>query len=111
MLFNTKGRNLGEGRWLNPADPPGKFSLPAPMLDHHLCAGTNLDSIRAQHVDHDFEITRVSDLQQWRARLHDGFAFLRDFQYHAGNRGSHAPAFGRRIGAIAIPGQHALASG
>ena len=76
------------------------------MLDRHLSAGTNVDSVRAQYVNDDFKIARVPNLQQWRTGLDDGFAFLSNFQHDAGNRRSQVPAFGRQVGTIAVPSQH-----
>ncbi|OIQ73261.1 hypothetical protein GALL_451040 [mine drainage metagenome] len=63
----------------------------------------DFDSICAQHVDHDFEIARVSYLQQRRAGLDDGFALLIDLQHNTGDRRGHVPAFRRPV--VAVPRQ------
>jgi hypothetical protein len=108
LFFHAERRNFGEGCRLNPANSSGKLSLSAPMLDHHLSAGANFDCVGAQNVNDYFEIARIPNLQQWRAGLDDGFAFLSNFQHDTGNRRCQVPAFGLQVGTIAIPSQHGL---
>ena len=80
MLLHAKRRNLGEGCRLHPADPPGQLAWAAPMLDRDLARRVDFDGIGAQYVDDHFEIARIANLQHRRAGLHDGLAFLRDFE-------------------------------
>ncbi len=75
------------------------------MFDHHVCAGTNLDRIRAQHIDHNFEIARIANFNQWGSRLDDRFALLGNLEYNAWNWCADIPSVRRRTGAVLVPGE------
>ena len=75
------------------------------MLDRNVRTGTNFNRIDTEHVSHDFEVARIADFQQRRARLDHRLALLHDPQHHAGYRRRDVPAFDRCVRAILIAGK------
>ena len=69
----------GSTRRTRPASVPGS----APVFDGDLRAGVNFDGIGAEHVDDHFQVARIADFKNWRARLHDCFALLRHLENEA----------------------------
>src|SRR6516162_9440284 len=76
---------------LNPTDPPRQRHRPTPILDHDLRARSNFDCIGTEHVDNDFQIMRVADLDDGRTGLHDGLTLLRHLKHKAGDWRSDIP--------------------
>ena len=63
LFFDAERRNLGKCGRLDPADAALERSLTAPVVDHHFRARPDRNRVRAQHVDDDFEVERITDLQ------------------------------------------------
>ena len=65
---------------------PCSGAVAAPMFQQHRVARVNLHRVAREHVDLDFQVERVAQLHQRRARRHHGRAFLQHAQHAAVDR-------------------------
>ena len=90
----------------NSAHLPLQDTGSAPSLDGHRGAGADLQRIGAEHIDHDLQIARVSDLDHRGSRRNDSLALLGYPEDHAGNWCGHIPSVASGILGLVVARQH-----
>ena len=83
-----KGRNPRTGEIINVDEPHPREQRfrAAPLFQQHARTGLDRHAIPRQHLDSQFQIRRISDLQQREAGGHDARAFLKHPQNPAAHR-------------------------
>jgi hypothetical protein len=94
LFLNSQRRNLEKSGRVNPCDEAAYWRS-SPAINPHASAGFDLDGVGRQEICDHFEIERVTDFDQRRARLNDGLTLLNDLEHTAGHRRPDIDTTGR----------------
>src|SRR6516225_10010923 len=84
LFLDAERRDFEEARWIDARYPRLNWRS-APAIDPHGRTRLDLDRIGRQEVGYDLQVTRIADLDQWRAGLDDRFALLNDLKHATGD--------------------------